>query len=205
MANPSLERLSKFLSFVLRHKPESIGLTLDRNGWGSIDDLISKSNEHGVALSRDDLLAVVDTSDKKRFSLSEEGTRIRAAQGHSVSVDLALSPKQPPASLYHGTATRFVERIMVEGLMPGERQHVHLSSDADTARHVGKRHGRPVVLRVNALGMGTLGHRFYLAENGVWLTDHVPPEFLELLDPDSSAADSAATSRQPKPSRKIMK
>lgn len=205
MAYPSLERLSKFLSFVLRHKPESIGLTLDRHGWGSVDDLIAMSNEHGVAVSRDDLLTVVHSSDKKRFSLSEDGTRIRAAQGHSVSVDLALSPKQPPPSLYHGTATRFVKRIMVEGLMPQERQYVHLSSDADTARHVGKRHGRPVVLRVDSLGMGARGHRFYLAENGVWLTDQVPPEFLEPLEPNSSAADSAATSRQPKPSRKIMK
>lgn len=205
MTDLSLERLSKFLSFVLRHKPGSIGLRLDRNGWTSIDDLIAKSNEHGTVLSRDDLLAVVDTSDKKRFFLSEDGRRIRAAQGHSVSVDLALTPKQPPDSLYHGTAARFVDRIMAEGLRPGERQHVHLSSDEDTARHVGRRHGRPVVLRVDALGMGARGHRFYLAENGVWLTDHVPPEFLEPLEPASNVADSDMTSRQPKPSRKIMK
>jgi putative RNA 2'-phosphotransferase len=170
--------LSKFLSFVLRHKPDAIGLALDPQGWVSIDELIEKANAAGTRFGRDDLLQVVDTSDKKRFSVSADGLRIRAAQGHSVSVELGLSPQEPPPVLYHGTATRFVDWILSEGLKPQKRQQVHLSVDLATAERVGQRHGKPVIFMIDALGMHRQGCKFYLADNGVWLTDQVPPKFL---------------------------
>jgi putative RNA 2'-phosphotransferase len=190
-------QLSKFLSFVLRHKPDAIGLTLDPQGWTPIDELIAKSHAAGTLFSREDLLHVVETSEKKRFSLSDDGQLIRAAQGHSVAVDLGLTPREPPTVLYHGTATRFLESILSEGLKPQARQHVHLSADEETAHRVGQRHGKPTVLVVDALRMHAKGFQFFLADNGVWLTDQVPPES---LIPSSSRADSATTSRQPKPS-----
>ncbi len=187
-------RLSKFLSFVLRHRPDSIGLALDPHGWANIDDLIGMGDAAGTRFSREDLLHVVETSDKKRFSVSPDGLRIRAAQGHSASVELGLPPQEPPEALYHGTATRFVESILAEGLKPQDRRHVHLSLDEVTAHRVGARHGKPVILRVEALRMHTKGFTFYLADNGVWLTDRVPPEFLVL----SGTAAATTASRQPK-------
>jgi putative RNA 2'-phosphotransferase len=171
-------QLSKFLSFVLRHKPDAIGLVLDAEGWAGIDDLIAKADASGTRFGRDELLNVVATSDKKRFSLSPDGQRIRAAQGHSVSVELGLAPREPPLVLYHGTATRFVEAILAEGLKPQSRQQVHLSLDEVTAHRVGQRHGKPVILKVDAARMHAQGFKFYVADNGVWLTDEVPPEFL---------------------------
>ncbi|KRP92715.1 MULTISPECIES: RNA 2'-phosphotransferase [Bradyrhizobium] len=171
-------QLSKFLSLVLRHQPETIGLVLDSHGWASIDDLIAKANAAGTKFGRDDLLRVVAESDKKRFSLSPGTDRIRAAQGHSVSVELGLAPQEPPSILYHGTATRFVEAILSEGLKPQARQQVHLSSDEATAQRVGQRHGKPHIFKVDAGSMHAKGFKFFRAENGVWLTDHVPPEFL---------------------------
>jgi putative RNA 2'-phosphotransferase len=182
-------QLSKFLSFVLRHKPRSIGLTLDSQGWADIDELIVKANAAGTTFDRVALLQVVETSDKKRFSVSPDGLRIRAAQGHSVSVELGLSPRQPPVVLYHGTATRFVESIRAQGLKPQARQHVHLSFDEATALRVGGRHGKAYIFRVEALAMHAKGFKFYLSDNGVWLTDQVPPEFLV---PSSSAAGPPA-------------
>ena len=173
-------QLSKFLSFVLRHKPDAIGLALDPQGWASIDELVDKGNAAGTLFGREDLLHVVETSDKKRFSVSADGLRIRAAQGHSVTVELGLVPQEPPPVLYHGTATRFVESILSEGLKPQDRQHVHLSIDEATARRVGQRHGKPVILKIEALRMHAKGFKFFLADNGVWLTDQVPPEFLAL-------------------------
>jgi putative RNA 2'-phosphotransferase len=189
-------QLSKFLSFVLRHKPDAIGLALDPQGWASIDELIEKGNASGTALNRDDLLRVVETSDKKRFSISADGLRIRAAQGHSVSVELGLAPKEPPPILYHGTATRFVESILSEGLKPQARQQVHLSLDEATARSVGQRHGKPVIFNVDAARMHAQGFSFYLADNGVWLTDHVPPQFLTLLPSTSGAETASGPERQ---------
>jgi putative RNA 2'-phosphotransferase len=171
-------QLSKFLSFVLRHKPDAIGLTLDPQGWASIDELLTRSDAAGTRFSRDDLLQIVETSDKKRFSLSADGLRIRAAQGHSVTVELGLSPQEPPSILYHGTATRFVDSILSEGLKPQARQQVHLSADEATAYRVGQRHGKPVIFKIAALRMHEKGFKFFRAENGVWLTDQVPPEFL---------------------------
>ena len=170
--------LSKFVSFVLRHKPDSIGLALDPQGWAGIDDLIEKSGAAGTRFSRDDLRHIVETSDKKRFSISADGLRIRAAQGHSVAVELGLPPREPPATLYHGTATRFVEAILAEGLKPQSRQQVHLSIDLATAQRVGQRHGKPFIFKVDARRMHLQGFNFYLADNGVWLVDRVPPEFL---------------------------
>ena len=169
---------SKFLSYVLRHAPESIGLTLDENGWTAVNDLLTKAAAAGKRTDRSTLAEIVATNDKKRFTLSPDGLRIRAAQGHSVEVVLGLEPLRPPELLYHGTATRFLEAIRAEGLKPGSRRQVHLSADTSTAQAVGQRHGKPVVLRVASGAMHEGGHAFFRADNGVWLTDHVPPEYL---------------------------
>jgi putative RNA 2'-phosphotransferase len=174
-------QLSKFLSYILRHKPDSIGLTLDSQGWASIDELIARSNAGGTVFGRIDLLKMVDGNDKKRFSVSDDGQRIRAAQGHSVTVELGLTAQQPPHVLYHGTATRFINSILAEGLKPQSRQQVHLSADETTAYRVGQRHGKPAILIVEALLIHAAGFKFFLADNGVWLTDHVPPAFLRLV------------------------
>jgi putative RNA 2'-phosphotransferase len=146
-------KLSKFLSLVLRHNPETIGLGLDAQGWAKIDELIKKAGAAGRKFRREDLLHVVATNDKRRFSLSEDGLRIRAAQGHSIAVDLGLPPREPPQVLYHGTATRFLDAIWSEGLKPQARQQVHLSTDAATALRVGQRHGKPIVLLIDAHAM----------------------------------------------------
>ena len=176
----SLE-ISKFLSLVLRHDPGKLGISLDANGWTSIDDLIAKMRGGRYPqFDRATLESVVASSEKKRFTISPDGALIRAAQGHSVSVDLAIQPSMPPAVLYHGTAVKNLSSIREQGLLPGKRQHVHLSKDADTAVMVGQRHGRPVVLTVDTAGMTAAGMLFYQAENGVWLTDTVPPEYLGL-------------------------
>ena len=172
-------RTSKFLSLVLRHRPESIGLALDANGWADIDALIQRAGAHGVTLTRELIAEIVATSDKQRFALDAAGDRIRANQGHSVDIDLGLAPIEPPAILFHGTAATTVPAIRIEGLKPGDRQHVHLSPDAATAIKVGQRHGRPVVLRVFAGKMWAKGSPFFRSANGVWLTPAVPPEFIE--------------------------
>lgn len=178
--DPKLVRLSKFLSLVLRHEPEKIGIVLDANGWVAVDDLLAAAARAGTSISREQLDQVVVTNDKKRFAFSSDGSRIRASQGHSVEVDLGLAPVVPPERLYHGTATRFVESIRAEGLRAQSRQHVHLSPDEETAIKVGQRHGKPVVLVVRAGAMHQAGHVFYRSENGVWLTEAVPPGYLEI-------------------------
>jgi putative RNA 2'-phosphotransferase len=180
---PDLVKVSKFLSYVLRHAPESIELALDANGWASIDALIAKAQAKGTTLTADAIREAVATNDKQRFALSEDGTRIRANQGHSIEVDLALAPQVPPDVLYHGTATRFVESIRGAGLVPGSRQHVHLSADRDTAAKVGTRHGVPIVLGVDARAMQADGNLFYRSENGVWLTAAVPARYLSIPAP----------------------
>ncbi len=174
-----VRKISKFVSFVLRHQPEVIGLTLDANGWADVEELIAGANAAGRALTREVLEEVVARNDKKRFVFSEDGKRIRAAQGHSIEVDLQLEPREPPEILYHGTADVRVESILANGLNPGSRLHVHLSPDEETATKVGRRHGRPVVLRIRSGEMWRSGCLFYLSENGVWLTPRVPPEFIE--------------------------
>jgi putative RNA 2'-phosphotransferase len=168
---------SKFLSYVLRHNPSAIGVDLDPAGWLDIDTLLTAAQTHGRRLSRADLHRVVAENDKRRFEV--RGNRIRAAQGHSVNVDLDLAAVEPPDRLYHGTATRFLDAILAEGLKPMRRSHVHLSADPATARTVGTRHGRPVVLTVDSAGMHRDGHTFHRAANGVWLTRHVPPTWLQ--------------------------
>jgi putative RNA 2'-phosphotransferase len=172
--------VSKFLSYVLRHKPEAIGLALDEQGWADIDALIANANatDQGFTLTRSLLQIVVDSNDKKRFTISDDGKKIRAAQGHSVGIDLQLKPVEPPEFLYHGTATRFLDSILQEGLKPQQRQYVHLSQDVETATKVGQRYGKPVVLTIKARLMFEQGLNFYLSENGVWLTEKVPSSFL---------------------------
>jgi putative RNA 2'-phosphotransferase len=169
---------SKFLSFVLRHQPDAIGITLDVEGWANIPELIAAAANNGKELDHDLIQAVVITSDKKRFEISEDGLRIRAVQGHSTdSVDINYVEKVPPEFLYHGTATGFMESIRKDGLLPGSRQYVHLSQDETTALAVGRRHGKPVVLKIKALLMHEQGFKFFQAENGVWLVKFVPTAF----------------------------
>ncbi|MEZ5857057.1 MAG: RNA 2'-phosphotransferase [Hyphomicrobiaceae bacterium] len=177
--NRDLVRASKFLSFVLRHDPGSIGLALDANGWADVGELIERAQGHGQQLDRPTIELVVRTSDKQRFALSGDGQRIRANQGHSIDVDLALEAAAPPAQLFHGTAATNVPSIAASGLHSASRQHVHLSPDAHTAHKVGARHGKPVVLRIDAGRMHGDGHVFYRSENGVWLTDRVPAVYIE--------------------------
>ena len=171
-------KISKFISLLLRHKPETIGLELDECGWANIDELIELSGRNGRPLNLELITQVAKTNDKKRFSISECGQFVRANQGHSIPVDLNLELQLPPAVLYHGTATRFAESIFEQGLVKRNRQHVHLSSSRDTAMSVGRRHGKPLLLVVDAKQMQLDGHRFYLSRNGVWLTDHVPNKYL---------------------------
>jgi len=175
---PELVRVSKFLSLVLRHRPETVGLTLTPEGWVDVDELLEACRAHGRAVSRDVLNEVVATNDKQRFSFSPDGTQIRANQGHSVEVELGLEPVEPPELLYHGTVARFLDSIRRQGLLRGRRRHVHLSADRATAERVGQRRGRPVVLVVEAGRMHGDGHQFYLSQNGVWLTGAVPSEYL---------------------------
>lgn len=173
-------KISKFLSYVLRHNPGAIGLELDAGGWAEVDELIAGATRHGRRLSRRLIEEVVVTNDKQRFSFDASGTRIRANQGHSIPVDLGLQPRQPPERLYHGTARRFLESILQSGLDPRGRQHVHLSPDRQTAIKVGQRHGKPVVLVVAAEAMAEAGYRFFLSENDIWLVIKVPPEYLSV-------------------------
>jgi putative RNA 2'-phosphotransferase len=172
-------RLSKLLSLVLRHKPEQIGLELDRNGWADINSLIHKCNQSNIPLTLDILKHLVATNSKKRFTLDENQNKIRANQGHSIEVELELKPIEPPNVLYHGTAEKFVSSILEKGLLKQQRQHVHLSSNIETAITVGQRHGRPFVFKILAQQMYIDKYEFFLSDNGVWLTDNVPTKFLK--------------------------
>ncbi|HYE17929.1 MAG TPA: RNA 2'-phosphotransferase [Tepidisphaeraceae bacterium] len=169
---------SKFLSYVLRHRPDEIGLSLDAAGWVGVDDLLDALAAHGEPTTHDQLLAIVRTNDKQRFALSEDGARIRASQGHSVDVELGYAPAEPPPVLFHGTVEKFVDSIRATGLRKGERHHVHLSADEATASKVGGRRGKPVILRIDASAMRAAGHAFFRSANGVWLTEHVAAEFI---------------------------
>ncbi|CAN5191987.1 hypothetical protein BH11MYX1_BH11MYX1_14390 [soil metagenome] len=175
-------RISKFLSLVLRHEPARFGIALDSAGWTSVDALLAACAEHGVPFTRDELVAVVATSDKQRFALSPEGDRIRANQGHSVEVELELTSAVPPAVLYHGTVDRFLEGIRAHGLVKGQRHHVHMSADLETAKKFGGRRGKPVILTVRAAEMVAAGLAFLISQNGVWLIDHVPPAYVGFPD-----------------------
>jgi putative RNA 2'-phosphotransferase len=175
--------LSRRLSYVLRHAPGSIGLSLDDAGWVDVDELLTALARHGRPVTRTELDDVVARNDKQRFAVDATGTRIRASQGHSVPIDLGYAPERPPAELFHGTVERNLAGILAEGLRPGNRHAVHLSPDVSTARTVGARRGRPVVLRVDAAALAAEGARFTRSANGVWLVDTVPPRHLTVLDP----------------------
>lgn len=175
-----LTKLSRFMSFVLRHDPGSIGLELDSAGWASISDIVRLGQDKKRKFDRSDVLSVVETDEKKRYSLSSDGKKIRAAQGHSFPIDLGLVPKAPPDTLFHGTSTKNLDSIMRDGILPMSRDKVHLSLDRETAITVGKRHGNPAVLVVDSGSMHENGHVFLMADNGVWLADSVPFNFIKI-------------------------
>jgi putative RNA 2'-phosphotransferase len=175
-------RLSKRLSYVLRHDPGSVGISLDEAGWVQVPELLSALERNGLVVTRDRLESVVVANDKQRFTIDAVHDRIRANQGHSVPVDLGLQSVAPPDRLFHGTAQGRVAAILDDGLHKGSRHAVHLSKDPATARRVGARHGSPVVLEVDAARMHAAGYRFEVSDNGVWLTERVPPEFLRRPD-----------------------
>ncbi|SDQ44696.1 putative RNA 2'-phosphotransferase [Chryseobacterium soldanellicola] len=172
------KKTSKFLSYVLRHHPELINLNLDENGWANVDELITKSTNDTQSFTFEELNEIVQTNDKKRFIFNEDKTRIRANQGHSIGIDLALKPQQPPEFLYHGTAQNNIESILEKGIEKRSRQHVHLSQDKETAIKVGMRHGKPIILTIKTGKMFEEGIEFYLSENEVWLTDYVDAKYI---------------------------
>jgi len=174
---------SKFLSLVLRHQPHKIGLVLDEAGWVPVDQLLAKLANAGKPLRIEQLREVVQSNDKQRFGFSADGLRIRANQGHSIDVELGLTAMDPPAVLYHGTASRFIASVMASGLDKRQRHHVHLTADAAIATSVGQRYGLPVLLLVDAAQMHADGHTFYRSANNVWLTDHVPVRYLKRQEP----------------------
>lgn len=163
---------------MLRHQPDAIGLQLDKEGWADLSELIHLANADGRNLTLELVKEVVATNNKKRFVFSEDGKRIRASQGHSVEIELGLEPVTPPDFLYHGTATRFLDSILEKGLIPASRRHVHLSAEQTTALEVGRRHGKPTVIKIRSSEMHSSGHEFFLSDNGVWLTTFVPVGFL---------------------------
>lgn len=177
-------KISKYLSKHLRHTPERLGLTLTLGGWVNVDQLLSACVAHQFPLTRAELEEVIATSDKQRFSFDETKTRIRANQGHSIEVDLELQLQIPPDVLYHGTGEQSVPAIIRAGLLKMSRHHVHLSKDVETARKVGRRHGLPVILEIAATAMQQAGFTFYCSDNGVWLVDQVPPQYLKILSPE---------------------
>jgi len=178
MNDKEIIRTSKFLSLVLRHEPGQVGLKPDEAGWIGVDELLRAVNQHGVALTLEELKHIVATSDKKRFAFSDDGLRIRASQGHSIQVDLQYEPQAPPELLYHGTATRFLDSIRTDGLKRMERHDVHLSAETKVTVQVGGRHGKPALLTIRAGDMHRAGFIFRRSANGVWLVDHVPAEFI---------------------------
>lgn len=182
MDEKSRTAASKFLSYVLRHEPGTIGIVLDSAGWVDVDLLLAACAGHGHPLSRAELDEVVATSPKQRFALSDDGARVRANQGHSTEVDLGYEPAEPPDVLFHGTVRRHLPSIRDKGLLRMERHHVHLSPDEATARIVGSRRGKPVILRIDARAMHEAGHVFFRTPNGVWLTDSVPRSFISGFD-----------------------
>lgn len=175
-------RISKLISLVLRHHPEAAGITVDpQGGWAEVSALIRGLRQKGFPVTEALLEEIVAEDEKQRYSFDETHTRIRANQGHSFPVELGLTPLTPPEFLWHGTATRFLDSILREGLCKMQRQHVHLSPDPETAAKVGARHGKAIVLRVRALDMHRDEYVFFRSENGVWLTEHVPPDYLKLM------------------------
>jgi putative RNA 2'-phosphotransferase len=184
--NPAQVKISKFLSLVLRHAPETIHVTMDKNGWADIQELIDNANKYrNLHLTVDIIKKVVETNDKQRFILSDDEKRIRANQGHSITVDLELESRTPPDVLYHGTAVRFLDSIKKDGLKSMGRQYVHLSRTEEIAITVGKRHGEPIVLYIDAKTMHEEGYKFYLSENKVWLVDKAPIKYIKIKNGSS--------------------
>lgn len=174
--------MSKRLSYVLRHAPESIGLSLDSAGWAEVEILLSLLAKHRTHISRAELDSVVANNSKQRFEFSDDRSRIRARQGHSIPIELEYEAVAPPDVLFHGTADRFLESILAEGLRKQGRHHVHMSTDKATMLEVARRHGKAVLLEIDSAGMHDSGFEFFLTANNVWLTDHVPTEFLKVSE-----------------------
>lgn len=177
-----LDNLSKYISRILRHRPEDINIQLDEHGWADVEELLAGMNAAGQKIDREILEEIVRTDQKQRYSFNEKGTLIRANQGHSIPVDVELAEQEPPEYLYHGTALRFMESIRQQGLLPMSRLYVHLSGDVETARVVGMRHGRPVVLKVHSGDMYRDGHKFFRSQNGVWLAKKVDAGYFEQME-----------------------
>lgn len=173
-----LTRISKYISLILRHKPEVIGIELDAHGWADVEALLAGIGKK-YPIDREILEEIVRSDGKQRYSFSEDRTMIRANQGHSIQVDVELPASEPLETLYHGTAERFAASIEAQGLLPGSRLYVHLSSDAETAEKVGRRHGKPLIYLIDAGQMHRDGYTFYLSANGVWLTKAVPAQYLK--------------------------
>lgn len=179
MDEKKLKQISKRLSLVLRHQPDLIGIALDEQGWVEINTLLTAFSKKFFPLALEELQHVVENNNKKRFAFSDDKKLIRASQGHSIEIKLDYDPIEPPPTLYHGTAEKYVSSIQKQGLLKRKRHHVHLSADEATAKNVGSRHGKPVILIVKSTEMYKAGMEFFKSENGVWLTDHVPVEFIE--------------------------
>ena len=173
------KRVSKFMSLVLRHQPDVAGLSLEKSGWVEVNDLLTGLAANERQISLEELQTVVRENDKGRFEFDESGQRIRARQGHSVGVELRYTPKTPPEILYHGTPEKFVDAIRRKGLLKQQRHHVHLHADMKVASSVGQRRGKPIVLVIRSLAMHKRGRQFFVTSNNVWLTDHVPPDFID--------------------------
>lgn len=180
LSEKETKRISKFLSLLLRHRPEALGLVLDEQGWVNTDELINKIAQEEPRFTLDILQHIVQTNPKQRFRFSDDGLKIRASQGHSIDVELNYEEKQPPVILYHGTAEKNLSSILASGLDKRQRHHVHLAADTETAIKVGQRHGKPIVLIIDAAAMFAAQHVFYRSDNGVWLTEHVPSTFISL-------------------------
>lgn len=180
-SDKQMRTASKFISLILRHKPETIGITLDEHGWADVQELLDGINRSGYALDMELLEEIVRTDEKQRYSFNEDHTLIRANQGHSIQVDVELEEKTPPDILWHGTGEKYVSSIDSQGLIPKNRLYVHLSSDKDTAWKVGSRHGKPVIYEIDCHGMVSDGYRFFLFANHVWLTKEVPIQYLKKL------------------------
>ncbi len=175
----NLENISRYMSLILRHKPDVIGISLDEHGWANVNELINGIAKNNAGFNMESLEEIVRTDSKQRYSFNDDKTLIRANQGHSIPVDIELEEKEPPEYLYHGTGEKYVESINRQGLIPKSRLYVHLSKNVKTAESVGERHGRPIVYLVHSGKMYKDGYKFYLSANGVWLTKKVPVEYLQ--------------------------
>ncbi|MBL7837657.1 MAG: RNA 2'-phosphotransferase [Bacteroidetes bacterium] len=182
ISEKQLTQISKFLSLVLRHQPETISIQLDQNGWTDVNELIERANNYGVKFDREILNHIVETNSKKRFAFNETFDKIRASQGHSVDIELGYTNQKPPEILYHGTGEKSVQSIFESGLEKQSRQHVHLNCEIESAIKVGQRHGKPIVLKILAEQMYNDNFQFFLSDNGVWLTDNVPAKYLKRIE-----------------------